>query len=327
MFINLVWKFRDFWDSLSIIFQKRKICFFPSKELEDWGEEAGRDLLSWGNISICWRFRISLARCEQGRSDHLLQLALSSQNCIFCLSACLFVFVFLSCSLFHFLNIPVEDYLYTYRHRRLISYKEDSSGTDFSLHRAESSVASPVVPVSALQGHTEHHQLLCPELSRSLNTLIMLSACLCLLLLLLFSCPVASDSCDPVDCSTPGLPVPHHPLEFAQIHVHCISDATLLSNSFQPLSYFPYQSFSPHPGHHYWTHQYLCIDHTVGPHTDQYFSSGVGNTEQKGPITSFVLLTMPLLMKSICVFLQSICTIQLTYVGLTINKNSWLGFC
>ena len=155
----------------------------------------------------------------------------------------------------------------------------------------------------------------------------MLSACLCLLLLLLFSCPVASDSCDPVDCSTPGLPVPHHPLEFAQIHVHCISDATLLSNSFQLLSYFPYQSFSPHPGHHYWTHQYLCIDHTVGPHTDQHFSSGLGNTEQKGPITSFVLLTMPLLMKSICVFLQSICTIQLTYAGLTINKNSWLCFC
>ena len=30
--------------------------------------------------------------------------------------------------------------------------------------------------------------------------------------------------CDPVDCSTPGLPVPHHLLEFAQVHVHCISD-------------------------------------------------------------------------------------------------------
>ena len=26
-------------------------------------------------------------------------------------------------------------------------------------------------------------------------------------------------------CSTPGLPVPHHLLEFAQVHVYCISDA------------------------------------------------------------------------------------------------------
>ena len=31
--------------------------------------------------------------------------------------------------------------------------------------------------------------------------------------------------CNPMDCSTPGLPVPHHLLEFAQVHVHCISDA------------------------------------------------------------------------------------------------------
>ena len=30
--------------------------------------------------------------------------------------------------------------------------------------------------------------------------------------------------CDPVDCSTPNLCVPHHLLEFAQVHVHCISD-------------------------------------------------------------------------------------------------------
>ena len=157
----------------------------------------------------------------------------------------------------------------------------------------------------------------------------MLSAYLpLLLLLLLFSRPVASDSFDPVDCSKPGLPVPRHLLEFAQIHVHCISDATLLlSNSFQPLSYFPYQFLSSSWSPLLDTHQYLCIDHIVGPHTDQYFSSGLGNTEQKGPITSFVLLTMPLLMKPICVFIQSICTIQLTYLGLTINKNSWLHFC
>ena len=31
--------------------------------------------------------------------------------------------------------------------------------------------------------------------------------------------------CDPMECSTPGLPVPHHLLKFAQFHVHCIGDA------------------------------------------------------------------------------------------------------
>ena len=31
--------------------------------------------------------------------------------------------------------------------------------------------------------------------------------------------------CDPMDCSTPCLSVPHHLRKFAQVHVHCISDA------------------------------------------------------------------------------------------------------
>ena len=31
--------------------------------------------------------------------------------------------------------------------------------------------------------------------------------------------------CDPMDGSTPGLPVPHQLLKFAQVHVHCIGDA------------------------------------------------------------------------------------------------------
>ena len=36
------------------------------------------------------------------------------------------------------------------------------------------------------------------------------------------SCPTL---CDPMVCSTPGLPVPHHLSEFAQVHVYWISDA------------------------------------------------------------------------------------------------------
>ena len=31
--------------------------------------------------------------------------------------------------------------------------------------------------------------------------------------------------CNPVDCSIPGFPVRHQPLELAQIHVHRVSDA------------------------------------------------------------------------------------------------------
>ena len=33
--------------------------------------------------------------------------------------------------------------------------------------------------------------------------------------------------CNPMDCSMPGLPVPHHLLEFAQVHVHWVSDGSI----------------------------------------------------------------------------------------------------
>ena len=39
--------------------------------------------------------------------------------------------------------------------------------------------------------------------------------------------------CDPMDCSTPGLPVHHQLPQFAETHVHHIGDATQLSH---PLS-------------------------------------------------------------------------------------------
>ena len=37
--------------------------------------------------------------------------------------------------------------------------------------------------------------------------------------------------CDPTDCSTPGSPVPHGLPEFAQIHIHWVSDEALLDHS------------------------------------------------------------------------------------------------
>ena len=42
--------------------------------------------------------------------------------------------------------------------------------------------------------------------------------------------------CDPMDYSKPGLPVPHHLLKFAQVHVHSISDAIHPSNPLMPSS-------------------------------------------------------------------------------------------
>ena len=42
--------------------------------------------------------------------------------------------------------------------------------------------------------------------------------------------------CNPMDCSTPGLPVPVHLPKFAQIHVHCIGDAIQPSHSLMPSS-------------------------------------------------------------------------------------------
>ena len=54
------------------------------------------------------------------------------------------------------------------------------------------------------------------------------------------SCPIL---CDPMDCSTPGLPVHHQLLEFTQTHVHWVGDAIQPSHPFCPplllLSIFP----------------------------------------------------------------------------------------
>ena len=52
------------------------------------------------------------------------------------------------------------------------------------------------------------------------------------------SCPTLHNS---MDCNMPGLPVPHHLSEFAQVHVHCTGDAIqpfhLLSPSSLPAFY------------------------------------------------------------------------------------------
>ena len=64
-------------------------------------------------------------------------------------------------------------------------------------------------------------------------------------ILLLFSCPTL---CNPMNCSMPGYPIPHHHPTFAQIHVHCIGDAIQPSHSLRPSSPSAL-SLSQHQGH------------------------------------------------------------------------------
>ena len=42
--------------------------------------------------------------------------------------------------------------------------------------------------------------------------------------------------CNSMDCSTPGLSVPYHLLQFVQIHVHCVGDAIQPSHPLRPSS-------------------------------------------------------------------------------------------
>ena len=51
------------------------------------------------------------------------------------------------------------------------------------------------------------------------NTTLLNCCCCCSVAQ---SCPTL---CSPVDCSTPGLPAPHHLLAFSQVDVYCIGDA------------------------------------------------------------------------------------------------------
>ena len=53
--------------------------------------------------------------------------------------------------------------------------------------------------------------------------------------------------CDPMDCSTPGLPVHHQLLEFTQIHVHWVGDAIQPSHPL-PSPSPPTFSLSQHQG-------------------------------------------------------------------------------
>ena len=62
------------------------------------------------------------------------------------------------------------------------------------------------------------------------------------------SCPTLFH---PMDCSKPGFPIPHHIPEFAQIHVHWISDAIQPSHPLSPSSSSAFNLFQ-HQGLFQW---------------------------------------------------------------------------
>ena len=72
-----------------------------------------------------------------------------------------------------------------------------------------------------------------------------------------------------MDCSTPGLPVPHHLLEFAQVHVHCIGDAIQLSHPLVPSSPSAF-SLSQHQGLFQWSLQQVTKVLELQHPSDEY---------------------------------------------------------
>ena len=94
------------------------------------------------------------------------------------------------------------------------------------------------------------------------------------------SCPAL---CDPMDCSTPGLPVHHLPRELTQTHVHWVSDAI------QP----SYPLLSPSPPVFYLSqHQSLSNESALSIRWPKYwsFSFSISPFEYSGLI-SFNWLT------------------------------------
>ena len=88
----------------------------------------------------------------------------------------------------------------------------------------------------------------------------------------LFRHLVVSD-CDPMDCSTTGLPVLHHLLELAQTHVNWVDDATQPSHPLSPLlsllSIFPsirvFSRIIPNQNDHMDQTQWNCEPCHIGP--------------------------------------------------------------
>ena len=60
------------------------------------------------------------------------------------------------------------------------------------------------------------------------------------------SCPTL---CTPMNCSTPGFPMLHHPPKFAQTHVHWVSDVIQPSHPLSPTSALAFLNLFQHLSH------------------------------------------------------------------------------
>ena len=85
--------------------------------------------------------------------------------------------------------------------------------------------------------------------------------------------------CDPVDCSTPGFPVLHYLLEFAQTQVHWVNDAMQPSHPLLPPSPSAF-NLSQHQG----LFQWVGISHQLAKVLELSFSISPSN-EHSGPIS------------------------------------------
>ena len=73
--------------------------------------------------------------------------------------------------------------------------------------------------------------------------------------------------CDPINRSTPGLPVHHHLPEFTQTHVHRVSDAIQPSHSLSSPS-----PPAPYPSQHQSLFQWVNSSHEVAKYWNFSFS-------------------------------------------------------
>ena len=78
-----------------------------------------------------------------------------------------------------------------------------------------------------------------------------------------------------MDCSTPGLSVLHHLPEFAQVHVHCISDAVEPSHLLTPSSPSALNLSQHHEGNKTKQNKNLPMELLIQSQGASYFHTGL----------------------------------------------------
>ena len=91
------------------------------------------------------------------------------------------------------------------------------------------------------------------------------------------SCPTL---CNPMNCSTPGLPVHHQLPEFTQTHVHWVGDAIQPSHPLSSLS-----PLAPNPSQHQGLFQWVNSSHEVAK--DWSFSFSIIPSKEHPELISF----------------------------------------